>query len=326
MEFTGLGSGVLLALAAVLWLAYLVPSWLRRHEYLSTERNALRLQQTIRVLAETAEVPVTIQAETSARSIAAQQRTLRQQQHRTDAVNRAQAAAVARRHAQTIPPAERAPARIVSGTALAGRRLRRTRALTSLIMLASFSTLVVQVILMATTGIAPAAPAVLTSAALINLTTLAFLGRLGAISRRRSRMAANVGGQARRRTTSTDAPVLQTEQQPRIWTPVAMPKPLYLSRDVIERELIDQQSAVAELASAAAQSDRALRSAQSPAATASMTRPETENEAEPGARLVHGSPTTVSRFAAMGIIDHEHDDGTTPNLDDVLRRRRQAAS
>ena len=54
MELTGLGGGIMLAIAAVLWLVYLLPTWLRRREYLATERNAVRLQQTIRVLAETA--------------------------------------------------------------------------------------------------------------------------------------------------------------------------------------------------------------------------------------------------------------------------------
>ena len=48
----------MLALAAGLWLAYLVPNWLRRKEFAATERNAVRLQQTIRVLAETSEAPV----------------------------------------------------------------------------------------------------------------------------------------------------------------------------------------------------------------------------------------------------------------------------
>src|SRR3954463_15526775 len=74
------GGGVVVALAAVLWLVYLVPSWLRRREYLATERNAVRLQQTLRVLAETAEVPVCVRAETTSRSVAQQQRTLRQAQ------------------------------------------------------------------------------------------------------------------------------------------------------------------------------------------------------------------------------------------------------
>ena len=60
---TGIGSGIMLALAAGLWLVYLVPTWLRRNEYLATERNALRLQQTLRVLAETAEMPEPLRAE-----------------------------------------------------------------------------------------------------------------------------------------------------------------------------------------------------------------------------------------------------------------------
>ena len=63
MELTGLGGGIMLAIAAVLWLVYLLPTWLRRREYLATERNAVRLQQTIRVLAETAEVPAPVRAE-----------------------------------------------------------------------------------------------------------------------------------------------------------------------------------------------------------------------------------------------------------------------
>ncbi|NUT58077.1 MAG: hypothetical protein HOQ00_04425, partial [Agromyces sp.] len=49
-----IGGGVLVAAAAALWIAYLLPSWLRRRQYLATERNAVRLQQTLRILAETA--------------------------------------------------------------------------------------------------------------------------------------------------------------------------------------------------------------------------------------------------------------------------------
>src|SRR3954470_23668668 len=98
------GGGVVVALAAVLWLVYLMPSWLRRREYLATERNAVRLQQTLRVLAETAEVPVAVRAETTARSVALQQRTLRQAQQQAmrearavEAAHRARQAAEERR-------------------------------------------------------------------------------------------------------------------------------------------------------------------------------------------------------------------------------------
>ncbi|MCU1404876.1 MAG: hypothetical protein JWQ43_1179, partial [Glaciihabitans sp.] len=67
------------AAAAGLWLVYLMPTWFRRREYLATERNAVRLQQTLRVLAETSEVPTLVRAETNAHSIAVHERTLREQ-------------------------------------------------------------------------------------------------------------------------------------------------------------------------------------------------------------------------------------------------------
>jgi len=209
--------------------------------------------------------------------------------------------------------------------------LRRTRAVTTLILVASLTTVITQATLMITTGIAPAAPTVLIGAAVMTLTTLTFLGRLAAISRRRYRMAANAVSQPRRRTTSSEAPAQQDEQQQRAWTPIAMPKPLYLSRDIVERESIDQQSAVAELMSAAEQSDRALRSAQAATATQPDTRQEVESDAERATQPARGAPAAVSRFATMGIIDRavDHDDTASnpaTDLDDVLRRRRQVAS
>ena len=72
-----LGGGLIFALAAVLWLIYLIPTWFRRNEFLSTERNVVRLQQTLRILAETSEVPDEIHAEANARSVAEQQRLLK---------------------------------------------------------------------------------------------------------------------------------------------------------------------------------------------------------------------------------------------------------
>ena len=65
-----IGGGVLVAAAAALWIAYLLPSWLRRRQYLDTERNAVRLQQTLRILAETAETPEAVRVEATAREVA----------------------------------------------------------------------------------------------------------------------------------------------------------------------------------------------------------------------------------------------------------------
>jgi hypothetical protein len=48
---------------------YLVPLWMRRSEYYATERNATRLGQTLRLLANTSEASAEIKAELKARSI-----------------------------------------------------------------------------------------------------------------------------------------------------------------------------------------------------------------------------------------------------------------
>jgi hypothetical protein len=97
-----LGGGVVVALAAALWLVYLIPTWLRRREYMATERNAVRLQQTLRILAEAAEVPEEIHVEASARDIAETQKALRKVQQRAVADAKERAAAAARLEAQLL--------------------------------------------------------------------------------------------------------------------------------------------------------------------------------------------------------------------------------
>jgi hypothetical protein len=62
-------TALLVAIAAILWVVYLVPVWVKRSEYLATERNATRLGQTLRVLAETAEASPELRAELSARDV-----------------------------------------------------------------------------------------------------------------------------------------------------------------------------------------------------------------------------------------------------------------
>ncbi|MFI5061797.1 MAG: hypothetical protein ACHP7F_10135, partial [Actinomycetales bacterium] len=84
-----MGGGMIVAIAAALWLAYLIPVWLRRREYLTTERNAVRLQQTLRILAETAEIPDEVRLEANARTVAEQQRILKRAQQKTLAEARA---------------------------------------------------------------------------------------------------------------------------------------------------------------------------------------------------------------------------------------------
>ena len=69
METAFSSTALLVAIAAFLWIVYLVPVWVKRTEYLATERNATRLGQTLRVLAETAESSPELRAELSARDV-----------------------------------------------------------------------------------------------------------------------------------------------------------------------------------------------------------------------------------------------------------------
>lgn len=83
-----LSGGIVFAVAAVLWLVYLVPTWVRRHEYMATERNSVRLQQTLRILAETSELPEEVRLEATAREVAEQQKRLKRIEAERDAARR----------------------------------------------------------------------------------------------------------------------------------------------------------------------------------------------------------------------------------------------
>ncbi|MCR2812961.1 large exoprotein [Microbacterium sp. zg.Y1084] len=73
-----LGGGVIVAVAVALWLIYLLPSWYSRYQYEAAERNALRMNRALRVLAETSEAPEEMRLELNARTALAQQRLARQ--------------------------------------------------------------------------------------------------------------------------------------------------------------------------------------------------------------------------------------------------------
>ena len=65
---------MIVAVSVLLWLVYLVPSWYERRQYDAAERNAVRLNQALRVLAETSETPDEVRLELTARAAQAQQR------------------------------------------------------------------------------------------------------------------------------------------------------------------------------------------------------------------------------------------------------------
>lgn len=85
MSSGGLGGGVMFIIIALLWAAVLVPAWFRRREFNAAEKNALRLQRTLRVLAETAELPQELRIEATAKQALQHERLLRTAQKRQEA-------------------------------------------------------------------------------------------------------------------------------------------------------------------------------------------------------------------------------------------------
>jgi hypothetical protein len=280
MEFTGLGGGLMLAIAAGLWLVYLVPNWLKRREYLATERNAVRLQQTIRVLAETAEVPAEVRREAAARQLAYQQRA--------DLRNGPVAVGRPVSKPAQIPDDPRS---------LAAKRVRRGRALSGFVLLGSVGVIVAQTSMIVASGALVSSWLILAAAALAGLCAVAVLRRLAEISRAKRETPAV---KRERRTTlgAASAPAAATPAASEPWTPVPMPKPMYLERSFAPSIAVD----TTELRTAAAAAEQALRDAEADVAPI--------------------TPAAPSRFASMGIV--EQTGSVTTDIDAVLARRRAA--
>ena len=347
MGIDGIGSSVVVALAAVLWFVYLVPTWLKRREYLATERNAVRLQQTMRIMAESAELPSVVRVEATARTVAAQEKALREQQRRADARRLSSARSDTRWLSSARSDTRwlsRARSARIETNALVARRLRRSRALASLVLLASLVAAGFGVSALLSSG----SVVLLAASVVVAFGALALLRQAAAVSRARAEL----------RRAATSAPAVSelhddadyVEERRPGWTPVPIPKPLYLSRPAVvadtrwlsarhieakaisglrvppapsvvptraqsarietSRSILESDHAAA-LRAASAEAERALRVAQ--------TSPEVTRIQRPAAAPA-SAPAAQSRFARMGVIDTK--DAAPADLDDILRRRR----
>lgn len=75
-----LNGGALIAVVAALWLLYLLPAWLQRRRHIVTERQAVRVQQALRVISETSdEGKDLVEAELTAHKVAIIAREARRQ-------------------------------------------------------------------------------------------------------------------------------------------------------------------------------------------------------------------------------------------------------
>jgi len=309
MGIDGIGSSVIIALAAVLWFLYLVPTWLRRQEYLATERNAVRLQQTMRILAESAEVPSVVRVEATARTVAAQQRALRKQQRRSTSS-----------FARSFPEAPAASERL-DGSARASRRLRRSRALASLVLLGALVAGGFGIQALMTTG----SWVLIAGSSVVAVGSIALLGQAAAVSRARAELRRAALGAVPAAAPLHDHADYEAPRQTS-WSPVPVPKPLYLSHSA-RAGLAAQQDQATELARSAQPNHAALLKAASAEAEHALrvahAEPEVARIAPPAAESATESATNTprpNRFARMGVV--EESDSAPADLDEILRRRR----
>ncbi|KRE21259.1 hypothetical protein [Agromyces sp. Soil535] len=336
-----IGGGLLVAAAAGLWIAYLLPSWLRRRQYLATERNAVRLQQTLRILAETAETPEAVRVEATAREVAAQQRILHEHEEAARlAAETAEHLAIAeRRAAEEVAEAARelAAARapitepiptVLHGEASAAptlrsastdvararRALRRRRALCSLLLLAGLVT-VVGGLIAAAFG---ASPLIAAGGALAVVVAFAGIVRLARVRVAPPEAAPVATPEA---TPFEPIDLAEAEGDEHGWTPQPLPKPLHLSRGTIAAMAMASIEAAAELKRAAVEAEVARRVEDLEPAVPSIA-PAAAQPAAPAAAAARREAGPASPYSRMGIVEE-----ATPVLDDldaVLRRRRQA--
>ena len=294
-----LGGGLVFAVAATLWIMYLIPTWKRRHHFDATERNAVRMQQTIRALAETADVPEAVEVEASARAVIEQKRILRE----------AEAAAMAE--------VREATAKAVGfdmNAYHAKRRARIARMISAAVLLITLIGTVVSGVLLFTEGAwQPLA--------------LWAIGFAAALFIQEAVVTATA--------TKREAPVRQAQATidfapsgaiiQRSWSPNALPKPLHLSEGSLAAAVVASQIEAEKMRLASADSALVERLSVNNEAIARFKDAQLKKAQAHVAAQAAPSAQVSARLAAMGVVDAgvaASGETTGLNLDEVLRRRR----
>jgi len=280
-----LGGGVIVLVAVLLWLVYLLPSWHSRKQYDAAERNAVRLNQALRVLAETSETPGEVTLELNARTALAQQklarRAMAEREHAAleDARLDLERARDERAAARLAPAARRARAR---------RRVRVFAMLLGLAGLGAAGSGVWQTVMTGSqillwTGL---------GAAVLAALTLQRMARVGARA-----AASGVVESARAPAVVQD---VLLEQPRRAWAPRELPRPLTASTGSRAAAVLDAQDAREALRQAAV--DEAMR--------------ERAEELRPPE--IRPQRVASAEFARMGYVD---DAEIEAHVRDLLSRR-----
>ena len=285
-----LSGGLVFAVGAVLWVAYLIPSWLRRRHFNETEANTVRLQHTVSAMSAAGlDSSHLRQAEASARAVHEQKKALR-------AAERA-GKRLARTSAQdTLSPEQR--------SLMAKHRRRSQRQVAAVILLTSVATLAAGIAYIVYVGdmLIAALGAVAT---LVTLVVMSALSRPAKVSTSLPlRQPATVFDQGSQPTVAT-----------RAWTPQTLPRPLQQSPGSASAAVLAAQQASDARRRAIA--EQAYLSRVSTSRRAELVEASTRDTlAEP----VEAASQPASRFAGLGIV--EDTDTGTFDLDSALKRRR----
>lgn len=267
MDGPVLSGGVIVLVAVLLWMLYLLPSWRGRFQYNAAERNAVRLNQALRVLAETSHTPGEVRFELTARTALAQQRLAKRVQSEREA---AQLEELRRELAATrADPAIR--------QARARRRVRITATVMTVLGLVGVGLGIWQIVASGAQLLVWIGGAVVAASAL----TLQRMASVAARSARRSAAPVVAPSPAER-----VAPPLH-DQGSATWTPRRLPEPLVSvtgSRAQAARAQIDAQEERRRAAHLAELRRRA-------------------EEMAPPAPTPLPAPAAASPYAAMGFVD-----------------------
>ncbi|MDW4571379.1 large exoprotein [Microbacterium sp. M3] len=303
------GGGIIVLVAVVLWLVYLLPSWHSRRQYDAAERNAVRLNQALRVLAETSETPEEVRLELSARTAAAQQRlakrALAEREHaaleearvdleraRTEreAVEAAARVDVARARAERAEAEAAARAELAAARALPAlrraRARRRFRLVATLVGIAGVGVAAWGVFQTVTAG----AQTLLWTGVGLVAASLLVLHRMSRVA---SRAAARGVDVVPYRAGAAELQDVALEQEPRTWAPRELPRPLTASAGSRAAAVLDAEAARQALRQAALEEAMLART------TATQT-PSLD-----AARAARPAAAENSEFSRMGYVDDE---------------------
>lgn len=313
-----LGGGVIVLVAVLLWLVYLLPSWQGRHRFDAAERNAVRLNQALRVLAETSETPQEVRLELNARTALAQQKLARRaqlerEQRELENARAEQEAAQARAAAEAAIARQRAVAereRALAEARLAAaapevrraRARRRARLVASAIAVLSLAAAAWGVYELVTAG----AATWLVVGVVIGVVALTVLQRMAAVQRRAAVRA--VATPRERDVAVASVPDFAVEAERTAWVPRELPRPLTASAGSRAAAFLD--GAAAQEAVRQAAFDEAVR------AQAARTAPPSLDEVR------RSRPAAASAeapdFARMGYVD---DAAIEEHVRSLLERR-----